>query len=158
MLFSFMKILVFSDSHSYIDLMEAAIGQEKPDHVLHLGDYERDYRQIRDKYPGIPMMNVAGNCDFGTDTPDTFLAKIAGIRIFMTHGHRYYVKSQYLRVVYAAQEENANVLLFGHTHRAECFREKDMWVMNPGAAGRRGTYGIIEIDGESVSCRLASIN
>lgn len=152
-----MKILVFSDSHSYLELMEAAIQKEMPDHVLHLGDYERDYIQIRRKFPGIPMQNVSGNCDFGTNTPDIFLAKISGVSIFMTHGHRYYVKSQYLRVIYAAQEKNADVLLFGHTHRAECFRENDMWVMNPGAAGRRGTYGMIEIDGGVIQCRLASL-
>lgn len=153
-----MKILVFSDSHGFLDLMEATIEGEKPDQVLHLGDHERDFLRIRGKYPEIPMENVSGNCDFGTDTPDTRLITLGGIKLFMTHGHRYYVKSQYLRVVYAAQEKEADVLLFGHTHRAECFRENTMWVMNPGAAGRRGTYGIIETDGEGITCRLASLN
>ena len=153
-----MKILVFSDSHSFQGLMEAAIQREMPDHVLHLGDYEQDYNQLRGKFPDIPMQNVSGNCDFGPNTPDTTQAKLGRARIFMTHGQRYYVKAQYLRVVYAAQEQNADVLLFGHTHRAECFREKDMWVMNPGAAGRQGTYGIIDIDGETITCRLSSLD
>lgn len=151
-----MKLLVFSDSHGHLAGMESAILQEQPDRIIHLGDHVRDVEKIREKFPRLPIHNVAGNCDFGTQLPDTDTVEVSGVRIFLTHGHRYYVKSQYLRAIYAAQEQEADVLLFGHTHRAECFREKEMWVMNPGAAGPKGTYGVIEVEQGSIRCRLAS--
>lgn len=153
-----MKVLVFSDSHGCLDTMERAVRRESPDMILHLGDYVRDAKSLRDKFPHIPLRNVAGNCDFGVSEPETLLTTISGVRVFLTHGHRYYVKSMYLRAIYAAQEQNAGVLLFGHTHRAECFREGDLWVMNPGAAGPAGTYGIMELQDGQASCRLAALN
>lgn len=64
----------------------------------------------------------------------TKVMELEGKRILMTHGHRYGVKSGYLRAVYAAKEQQADILLFGHTHRAECFQEEGLWVLNPGAA------------------------
>lgn len=152
-----MKLLVFSDSHGYLDGMEAAIRREKPDMVLHLGDHCRDVDALRQKFPAIPMDNVAGNCDFGVSLPDTKTLNISGVRFFLTHGHRYYVKSMYLRVLYGAQEQEAQVLLFGHTHRPELFREGEMWVMNPGSAGKRGTYGVIHLEEGGIDCALHSL-
>ena len=71
----------------------------------------------------------------------------------MTHGHRYGVKSGYLRAIYAAREQQADLLLFGHTHYAECFQEGPLWVLNPGAA-RNGSYGIITLSQDGMECCL----
>lgn len=140
-----MKILVFSDSHGKLAPMERAIVQENPDHVLHLGDCVRDFKALQEKFPQLPMTNVPGNCDYGDTSPHSLAVTLDSVRIFMTHGHVYQVKYMYLRAIYAALEQEASVLLFGHTHRAECFQEKGLWAMNPGAAGS-GHYGVIETD------------
>lgn len=152
-----MKILVFSDSHGTLKYMEAAIAAQKPDHIVHLGDYVRDAEALRIRFPQIPITNVPGNCDYGDPSPTDKVITLDGIRIFMTHGHRYQVKYMYLRAIYAALEQEANILLFGHTHRAECFEEKGLWAMNPGAAGT-GSYGIITIDNGSFQMELRNEN
>ena len=140
-----MKILVFSDSHGKIAPMERAIISENPDHVLHLGDCVRDFRQLQEQFPQLPMTNVPGNCDYGDLSPHSLAVTLDSVRIFMTHGHVYQVKYMYLRAIYAALEQESALLLFGHTHRPECFQEKGLWAMNPGAA-RNGCYGVVETD------------
>ena len=152
-----MKILVFSDSHGNLTYMQQVIHRENPDHVLHLGDYVRDAEKLKSQFPSLPMTFVAGNCDYGDPTPTEQVITLNGVRLFLTHGHRYQVKYMYLRAIYAALEENADILLFGHTHRAECFEEKGLWAMNPGAAGS-GSYGVIHITDGSFQMELRQEN
>lgn len=148
-----MKLLVFSDSHGVLDTMIWAVEHYRPDRVLHLGDCCADFTDLRQRFPEIPMDGVPGNCDYGVQDAPTRFLELEGVRIMMTHGHRYGVKSGYLRIVYAAREQQADILLFGHTHRAECFREGALWVMNPGAAGT-GCFGIITLTQENAECVL----
>ncbi len=152
-----MKVLIFSDSHGKTVPMCRAIEEEAPDHVLHLGDYARDADFLRETYPHLPVTNVPGNCDYGNTAPESCTLTLDGIRVFMTHGHRYQVKYMYLRAIYAALEQDAQILLFGHTHRAECFEEKGLWALNPGAAGQ-GSYGLLEIENSKFTLRLRGQN
>lgn len=152
-----MKILVFSDSHGAMHYMDKAIEAEAPDHLIHLGDYVRDSQQLQRRYPHIPLHFVAGNCDYGAPSPTEQSITLDGIRLFLTHGHRYQVKYMYLRAVYAALEDNAQILLFGHTHRAECFQEKGLWAMNPGAA-KSGSYGVITVSDGTFQLELKNAN
>lgn len=148
-----MKVLVFSDSHGRLAPMIEAIHAEKPDHVLHLGDCVRDFQALKQQFPTLPMTNVPGNCDYGNTDPLYQVITLEGCRIFLTHGHPYQVKYMYLRVIYAALEQDANLLVFGHTHQAECFKEQGLWVLNPGAA-KQGCYGIIHIQNGKLQLRL----
>ena len=148
-----MKLLVFSDSHGVVMHMESAVRAHRPDMVLHLGDCVEDFEALEALFPDLPMDHVPGNCDYGADGPATKLLTLSGMRIFMTHGHRYGVKSGYLRAIYAAREQQADLLLFGHTHYAECFQEGPLWVLNPGAA-RNGSYGIITLSQDGMECCL----
>ncbi len=150
-----MLLLVFSDSHGAMQSMEAAIQFHQPDRVLHLGDCVEDFFALSSRFPEIPMEHVPGNCDYGAEGPLTKLLTLEDTHIMMTHGHLYGVKSSYLRVIYAAREQQADVLLFGHTHHAECFQEGALWVMNPGAA-KHGSYGIITLNRDGIQCRLAN--
>lgn len=148
-----MKLLILSDSHGRLDTARQAILSEKPHEVIHLGDYVRDAEILRREFPQIPVSNVPGNCDYGISLPETQLLEREGKRILLTHGHMYGVKTTYIRAIYAALEQEADILLFGHTHRAECFQEKGVWVMNPGAAGT-GRYGIITLEQGEIACQL----
>lgn len=152
-----MKILVFSDSHGTLSHMEKAILAESPDHLIHLGDYVRDSDAIHGRFPHISLHFVAGNCDYGDPTPTEQVITLDGVRLFLTHGHRYQVKYMYLRAIYAALEENAQILLFGHTHRAECFQEQGLWAMNPGAA-KLGSYGVITVSDGTFQLELKNVN
>ncbi|NLO48074.1 MAG: metallophosphoesterase [Clostridiales bacterium] len=143
-----MKILVFSDSHGERELMKSLIIAQNPDMVLHLGDYIADMTAIKGQFKAIDIRGVRGNCDGKTNAADSLYFNIEGKNIFMTHGHDYQVKIGYKRIFTAASEKNADILLFGHTHKALRDMAGGIQILNPGSIGkgRRRSYGIIEID------------
>ena len=150
-----MRILVMSDSHGKVDNMVQCVDRTEPDHVLHLGDCERDAERLQSLYPRLPMTVVPGNCDYGSVDEPEKLIELGGKRILMMHGHTRGVKYDLQRAVYAAREYGADVLLFGHTHRPLVDFDGTLYVMNPGAVGGRGaspTYGIITINSKVFDC------
>ena len=51
-----------------------------------------------------------------------------------------------MNMIYAAREEKANILLFGHTHQAMTDYDDGLYIMNPGScSGYYATYGVIDI-------------
>lgn len=149
-----MKLLVLSDSHRETEHMLLAIRKERPDAVVHLGDHAADADAIAQECPYLPLYRVRGNCDYYDDvTPEQALLHFGGVRFLAVHGHRYGVKTGLLRLCYAAREKEAQVALFGHTHRALCAREEGLWLLNPGACGgRASSYGIVELENGAVKC------
>ena len=150
-----LKILVFSDSHGDVASMDRTILREKPDHILHLGDCVRDAKAL-EKH-GIPLTCVAGNCDWGSDEPTVLTTVFRNTKIYMTPGHLHRVKMQYQLIFYAGLEAEADIILFGHTHQAECFTKEGVWLMNPGACGPRGTYGVITLEKGGPECCIKSV-
>lgn len=144
------RICVFSDSHGYADHMLAAVRLHRPDLVIHLGDGEGDVLYLRAAFPDLAVENVRGNCDRRSDAPEVLRMTVAGRRIFAVHGHRYSVKydPHCTRLLYAAMEDGADIVLFGHTHAAYLDEVDGISVMNPGSVGDtyRPTYGLITIE------------
>ena len=153
-----MKILLISDTHGMTErVVRVCEDHGGFDLILHLGDYQRDQEEIMLK-TGIAVKGVAGNCDWGSDEPTVLTPVFRNTKIYMTHGHLHNVKVHYQRILYAALEAEARVCLFGHTHRAECFRDpRGLWVMNPGACGPRGSYGVLTIGDGEARCQLKSV-
>ena len=147
-----MKIIIFSDSHRELDGMRTVIAQEKPDYVFHLGDHDTDAEALMREYDTLPIVTVRGNCDGWSDTPKTRVFNLGGKRFFLCHGHTLGVKEGYLRATYAALEQKADVLLFGHTHIPCCACEETepgqrLYLLNPGSCGGyRPTYGRILLE------------
>ena len=111
-----MKLLILSDSHGEQEFMQLAVRRERPDAVIHLGDHCADADRLAEEFCGLPVLSVRGNCDlWGPPRAETLLRTFEGVRIFGTHGHRYGVKQGLLRFSLAAQEQQAQVALFGHT-------------------------------------------
>lgn len=146
-----MKILVLSDSHGQIGPMQRAVQAEQPDEIFHLGDHIGDAEQLARLFPSIPVLRVVGNCDSPFSGVPVVQCERQGVRIFATHGHRYHVKFGYLRLKMAAREAQAQVVLFGHTHVPYCEQLSGLWMLNPGASG---SYGVIKIENETVTCEL----
>ncbi len=150
-----MRILVLSDSHGRVENMARCVELSEPNYILHLGDCVRDAELLAKQFPAIPMTTVPGNCDYGAlDEPEK-LIELGGKRILMMHGHTRGVKYNIQRAVYAARECGADVLLFGHTHRALVDYDGAMYVMNPGTVGGRGTiatYGVITVNDRTFDC------
>lgn len=131
-----MRFLVLSDTHGdrtqmvrALDYLEAL----RADALLHLGDYAADAdflaRELR-----IPARAVSGNCDaFRSMRPTEEAFECEGVRILLTHGHRYGVKEDLQRLTYAALERACAVALFGHTHEPFLAREQGVLLLNPGS-------------------------
>lgn len=143
-----MKILVLSDSHGSVSNMEQAVELTDPDEIFHLGDCWRDAEKLHDLYPAVPMEQVPGNCDFRPLEPAEKLLLRGGRRILICHGHTYGVKQSLLSAGYAAQERQADLFLFGHTHRPFCDQRGGSLLLNPGSIGdfAHPSYAVVRVE------------
>ena len=150
-----MKILVFSDSHGKVNPMRAIAEKEAPDLILHLGDYESDCAAA---FSGFRVVKVRGNCDFGSVEETERFLDLGTEKIWMTHGHKYQVKSGLGSLLKRGKEQGATLILYGHTHRRYLLETADYTVLNPGTPDQG--YGVILLEGGkivSVSLRDAEI-
>ena len=135
--------------------MYAAIDRHSPHQAIHLGDLMDDAEEVAGHYPKLPFCMVPGNCDGWTTQPLQKLLDIQGKKLLLSHGHIWQVKSGYETALATARQQGADLVLFGHTHRAYCVQEPDgLWVLNPGAA--RDSYGVVTIDGSGMRCEIVS--
>ena len=104
---------------------------------------------------------VSGNCDWGTDKPDYDIIKFGGKTIFFTHGARFGVKGDLNIAKLFARKNEADILLFGHTHIAMTDYDDGLYVMNPGSCGRPReglpSYGIIDITEAGIAMHTVEI-
>jgi len=135
--------------------MERTVRTLCPDLILHLGDYAVDAKVIADTFPHIPLRMVRGNCDMGSRVPELENFIVSDRRIIMAHGHRYNVKIDYTALYNMGRLAGADLLLFGHTHIPHYERADNMHVLNPGPANTG--YGLIQITGGEIHCRLISL-
>lgn len=133
--------------------MYQAIELHRPQQVIHLGDLLEDAREVACAYPALPFCTVPGNCDGWTTQPLKKQITLAGRQLLLSHGHLWGVKRGLEAAIADARAAGADILLFGHTHRALCRQLEDgLWVMNPGAS--RSSYGLIQLQEDAVRCRV----
>lgn len=139
-----MKILVISDSHGNIVMVQNIIDRATPfDRLVHCGDGIADLLRVR--LPrGASITRVAGNVDRarGIDIPAVEVVESQGLRILVTHGDAFHVKNDYGMIAGAAADHGFDGVLFGHTH-IKYLRKQRPFLFNPGPA-LGGSYGIIE--------------
>ena len=116
------------------------------DMVLHAGDHIADAKELCQRFPQIVFEYVPGNCDFSSADTEV-VVEADGKRIFLTHGHNYYVKvdENYSALLKRAEELGCDCAVFGHTHRSICELRHNVMLLNPGSI-KSGTYGVIEIE------------
>lgn len=154
-----MRILVISDTHGMNDeIIDAVLEDEEFDLLIHLGDYVEDGETISEIL-GLPKAIVAGNGDFNSGYPEDRLLQVKDIKIFLTHGHKYNIGKNIDNIYYRALELEADIALFGHSHKSINIKEDKMIIMNPGSTSLPRsqhmirTYGIIEI-GEKIKTEI----
>lgn len=148
-----MRIGVISDTHGNLYMAQKAIKQMgKIDLLLHAGDHYQDALLLEQELT-IPVKSVKGNCDYGADAEGEKIIELAeiGVKIFLTHGHKYGVKSGLNRLFYRGLELGADIIIFGHTHIPFYQQEGKMHLLNPGSLalpifGKDPTYALIEYD------------
>ncbi len=147
-----MKILVVSDTHGKESNLKKAISKSGSlDLMIHLGDSESTQEHLQE-LAGCPVCIVAGNCDYLTGIPQKRVEEIDGCRILMTHGHTYFVSAVGARdLKKEAEENNCNVVMFGHTHRPFIDKsDPEITIVNPGSLsfprqeGRKPSYILME--------------
>ena len=153
-----MKLLIFSDTHLDTRRMEYALEQESPDVIIHLGDNIDDTSKIREKSPDTPFHLIKGNSDVQAAGDSEKLLSIDSVKIFLTHGHAYHVKEDLSRLIKRAIEQEADLVLFGHTHGAAIVKEQGITLMNPGQMQfhkekQKASYGIVTIADGEFNCK-----
>lgn len=147
-----MKVLVISDTHGNHKNFDRVLEMEQPlGQIIHLGDIEgeEDYMEAA---AGCPIAAVRGNNDYFSDLPGEQIIEVKGKRIFITHGHYYYVAAGVERLIKEAHGRDVDMVMFGHTHRPLIRQEGDLSVINPGSLsyprqeGRRPSYIVMEFD------------
>ena len=142
-----MKILVLSDSHGELNNMLQAVLRESPDMIFHLGDCWRDGQRLKALCPGIPFFQVPGNCDYRSSESAELLLTLDGKRILLCHGHTYGVKQSLIAAGLAAEEQDLDLFLFGHTHRPLVDKRGKTLFLNPGSIGQsRACYGLVTLE------------
>ncbi|MDD2309365.1 MAG: metallophosphoesterase [Desulfuromonadaceae bacterium] len=151
-----MKALVISDTHGNVNRAFAAYTLAEPvDLIIHLGDGCADADLLREALE-VPVINVAGNCDPGSNAPRERLWECEGKRILLTHGDAYQVKSGLARLRQRAEEIGADAVLFGHTHHVVLERLSGLLLINPGSltnSSNRRSYAVLDITPESITSR-----
>ena len=147
-----MKILVVSDTHGRNNNLMEIIKKVSPiDMLIHLGDYCGTAKAIEGMVD-CPVHMVAGNNDFMSDYPKEKVVSIGKHRIFMTHGHKYGGAYAGEKLLYKAAENNADIVMFGHTHVPMIRYVDGVTLVNPGSTTLprdypyKPSYVIMEID------------
>lgn len=158
-----MEVLIFSDSHGKISPMLQAVARQPkaPSRIFYLGDGLRDLESVN--WEGYLVSAVKGNCDFfgSVDYPEELLLSLEGHTLLLTHGARYNVKYGLEALKTASAEKGADLVLFGHTHRAyyeilpegttvgNKRLERPMHLFNPGSVGD-GSFGTLLLTEDTV--------
>lgn len=149
-----MKILVVSDTHRKNDSYVALCQQLAPlDMVIHCGDVEGGEFLIQ-KAAECEVHMVAGNNDFFSPLPREEIFEVQGLKIWLTHGHNYYVSMDNEILKEEARNRGVDIVMYGHSHKPVIDYDGDIVAINPGSLsyprqeGRRPSYIVMNIDAD----------
>jgi putative phosphoesterase len=156
--------LVMGDSHGDVRTLKRIVSEYGYIRsIIHLGDHYRDAAILRSCCPELEIFAVHGNCDgtYPAEMSETVL-EAEGMRIFLTHGNRYGVKSGLERLKRKAALEKYDVVVYGHTHIPSIEKSSGCLFLNPGSAGYprggyRSTYALLEIGNGKAEARIMEV-
>jgi putative phosphoesterase len=149
---------LISDTHGMLrpDVFDAFKDVEV---IIHAGDVGGD--DILDELQAIaPVYAVRGNTDEidNPRLPESRELVISGLRVHVSHGHEVGAKPITLFAAY----EDADVIVYGHTHRELITYDGSRLCVNPGAAGARRfnlmpSVGILTVGSGEPTVRLIQL-
>lgn len=131
------KIMILSDIHGGYYNLDRALEYYKTENferLFVLGDlfgYSFDEADdvILDRIKSVPdSILVRGNCDGWLDCEDIRELRIDGVRITLTHGHRYPLMT--------LMKTDADIICVGHSHIPAIRRYNGKIIINPGSVAR----------------------
>ncbi|CAM3821573.1 metallophosphoesterase family protein [Alkalicoccus chagannorensis] len=152
-----MKLLIMSDSHGWDQEVKEVVERHRSevDGIFHCGDSELSAASaaLQD------VQTVRGNCDMDHHLPNEISETVEGLRVFAAHGHLLSVKTTSMNLLYKADEEQADLVCFGHTHTPTAVQSDGTVLINPGSMRLprqypEGTYVLAEKNGSSLHVRF----
>ena len=149
---------LISDTHGFVrpTVFDALRGVEL---ILHAGDVGEGV--LEELAVIAPVKAVHGNTDPFDDPqlPASIDMTHAGVRIHVSHGHEVGAPTpERLLAKY-----DADVIVYGHTHKQLVVHTDGRWVVNPGAAGHRRfkltpSCARLSIDGSTVDVQIVDLD
>lgn len=152
-----MRIGLISDTHGLMRA-EVLLALDAVELILHAGDVG-GLAVLRELERFAPVHAVLGNTDDpALGLPRQVILTLDGMRVLVTHGHE--LGSPTPREL--VRRYDADVIIFGHTHRPLVEHHGAILVANPGAAGPRRfdlrpSIGILTIDGAAPAVRIVHV-
>lgn len=146
-----MKILIVSDTHRKNENYFNVVRMHHPDMVIHCGDSEGSEYAITEA-ADCPVKIVLGNNDFFSSLPREQEFNIGRYRVWLTHGHNYYVSMGNETIKKEAIARSMDIVIYGHTHRPVVERDREIIALNPGSLSyprqenHKPSYIIMEMD------------
>ena len=151
-----MKVLIVSDTHRNEDNLINVLEQEENlDLLIHCGDVEGAEYEI-EHYAGCDTVFVAGNNDFFSQLPREAVLQIGKYKVWVTHGHNYYVNANPEYIKKEARARGMDMVFYGHTHRPVIDNYEGIIIVNPGSLTyprqeeRKCSYAVLEIEGDEI--------
>lgn len=146
-----MKVLIVSDTHRKNDTYLNIVELHKPDMVIHCGDAE-GAEYLLTEAADCPVHIVLGNNDFFSELPRELELEVGGYKMWVTHGHNYYVSMGNETLKREAVARGVDIVCYGHTHRPVVDYDDGIIAVNPGSLSyprqenHRPSYIIMETD------------
>ncbi len=147
-----MKVVIISDTHRCNDNFSKVLKNEgKIDLLIHCGDVEGSAYYYSEA-AGCKSYFVAGNNDFFDDLPAECEFNIGKYKVWLTHGHSYYVSVNNEFIKQEAAQRGADIVMYGHIHRPLIDCSHGVIAINPGSLtyprqeGRRPSYVVMTVD------------
>jgi len=164
-----MLLGLMADTHDNIHLIDRAVerlNEEGVELVLHAGDYVSPFTVPHFKAMEARLIGVYGNNEAerailkrrfqeaGMELRGYFAeVRCGGIRIALLHGHEAELLNSLIR------SEAFDVVVYGHTHRAEVKKIGETLIVNPGevCGYLTGRCTIAVLDAETLECRILDV-
>lgn len=152
-----MRLVIISDSHGNYDGFKKIVLKHinEAEAFLFLGDGMTEYTEIKTEFSHVTFHAVKGNNDIGWNEPLQRIVRYDNINILMLHGHTTPMFYFNEKVAELAKENNAQIVLSGHTHVPKTDYLDGVHILNPGSIkyprnGSKRSYGVIDITDTSI--------
>jgi len=151
-------IVAFSDAHGAPLPQKLLQVASEADYVLYLGDGINGLGEIM-LHKGLHA--VSGNCDIPC-FPQEEVLELDGVRMLLTHGHKYNVKRDLLNVALRAKELDCAAVFYGHTHLAAIDDMGGVTLVCPGSpcytAGAAASYAYAVVHQGKLTVKIVNIS
>jgi uncharacterized protein len=156
-----MRIGITSDTHRNVDLIEEAVDwlikKQRISMLYHLGDDYDDVKVLQERY--LEIIQVPGIYDerYKNGTlPAVATEMVAGLTITLVHSLDKDLTHE--------DEGRSDIILYGHSHKAELKLDKGRLYMNPGHLkgpldkNMPPSFGLLSVDERGIHAAIFAMN